>query len=61
MEFRVLGPVEVRHGGRLINLGPPKQRAVIAKLLQRPNQVVSTGQLIKTLWDDAPPANPSLW
>jgi DNA-binding SARP family transcriptional activator/tetratricopeptide (TPR) repeat protein len=55
MEFRVLGPVEVHNGFGLVDLGPPKQRALIAKLLQHPNQVVSASQLIETLWADAPP------
>jgi DNA-binding SARP family transcriptional activator/tetratricopeptide (TPR) repeat protein len=55
MEFRILGPVEVWHGGRSIDLGPPKQRALIAKLLVHPNQVVSVDQLVDTLWEAEAP------
>jgi DNA-binding SARP family transcriptional activator len=55
MEFCVLGPVEVRNGGGLVDLGTPMQRALLAKLLQHPNQVVSARQLIETLWGAAPP------
>jgi hypothetical protein len=34
-ELRALGPVEAVIGGRLVNLGPPKQRALFALLLSR--------------------------
>jgi DNA-binding SARP family transcriptional activator len=57
MEFRVLGPVEVWHAGRPLDLGPAKQRALLAKLLQHPNQVVSAGQLIDAVWGQAAPAS----
>lgn len=33
MEFRILGPLEVREGGRPLPLGGAKQRAVLAILL----------------------------
>lgn len=33
MEFRILGPVEVRDDGRVVRLGGGKQRAVLALLL----------------------------
>jgi len=55
MEFRVLGPVEVWHRGRPLELGPPKQLVVVAKLLQHANQVVSVSQLIEALWGEAAP------
>jgi DNA-binding SARP family transcriptional activator/tetratricopeptide (TPR) repeat protein len=55
MEFRVLGPVEVWQGGRPLELGPPKQVALVAKLLQHANQVVSVSQLIEALWGEAAP------
>jgi DNA-binding SARP family transcriptional activator/tetratricopeptide (TPR) repeat protein len=55
MEFRVLGPVEVWHDGRPLELGPPKHLALVAKLLQHANQVVSVSQLIEALWGEAAP------
>jgi len=55
MEFRILGPLEVRDGNRLVSLGGPRQRAVLAVLLTRANEVVSTDRLIDELWGDEPP------
>jgi DNA-binding SARP family transcriptional activator len=55
MEFRLLGPLEARDGGRTLALGGPKQRGVFAMLLLRPNEVVSTDRLIDELWGDRPP------
>ena len=50
MEFRILGPLEVVEEGQPIRLGGARQRAVLALLLTRPNQVVSTDRLIDDLW-----------
>ncbi len=55
MEFRILGPLEVRDGDRLLPLGGPRQRAVLAVLLTRANEVVSAEKLIDELWGDEPP------
>jgi hypothetical protein len=40
MQFRVLGPLEVSMAGDPIPLGGPKQRAVLAHLVLRANQLV---------------------
>ena len=50
MEFRILGPLEVVDEGVTMPLGGARQRAVLALLLTRPNQVVSTDRLIDDLW-----------
>ena len=55
MDFRILGPVEVWHAGRPLDLGPAKQRALVAKLLQHPNRVVSASKLIEAVWGQGPP------
>jgi predicted ATPase/DNA-binding SARP family transcriptional activator len=55
MEFRILGPVEVTKDGQPLPLGPPKQRMLLAALLLRPNEVVSTDELIDALWGEHPP------
>ena len=55
IEFRVLGPLEVRAGPRVIALGGPKQRAVLALLLLQSDEVVSVGRLIDEVWGDNPP------
>jgi WD40 repeat protein/DNA-binding SARP family transcriptional activator/ABC-type cobalamin/Fe3+-siderophores transport system ATPase subunit len=55
VEFRVLGPLEVRHEGRVIPLGGRKQRVVLAYLLLRANQVVPAERLIDEVWGEEPP------
>src|SRR5829696_3556611 len=53
--YRLLGPLEVRSNGRAVDLGPPKQRALLAILLLHAGEVVSTERLIELVWgDDAP-------
>ena len=56
MEFRVLGPLEVRHRGQALALGGAQQRALLAILLTQANRVVNTGRLAQLLWAEAPPA-----
>src|SRR5918992_166117 len=56
MEFRILGPVEVRDDGRLVRLGGGKQRAVLALLLLSANRVVASERMIELLWGERPPA-----
>ena len=56
MEFRLLGPVEVRDERGVVPLGGPKPRAVLAVLLLHANQPVSAERLAIALWgDEAPP------
>src|ERR687897_3471840 len=55
MEFRILGPLEVLENGHPVPLGGPKQRALIAALLLRANEVVSRDRLIDELWGASPP------
>ena len=49
MEFSVLGPLEVRAGSRLVDVGGRRQRAVLARLLMAGGQVVSAGRLVADL------------
>jgi predicted ATPase/DNA-binding SARP family transcriptional activator len=53
--FRLLGPLEALAGGAPLDLGGPKQRAVLALLLLRANEVVPRERLIDALWGEAPP------
>lgn len=55
MEFRILGPLEVRDRGLLLPLGGAKQRALLAILLINANKVVAVDRLIDLLWDEEPP------
>ena len=56
VEFRLLGPVEVRADGRLIEAGEPRRRAVLAALLIDAGLVVASTTLIDRVWGDRPPA-----
>ncbi len=55
MEFRILGPLEVRDNGRVLELGGAKQRAVLALLLLHADEVVSLDRLIDGIWGEQPP------
>ena len=55
MDFRILGPLEVRDDGVELSLGGGKQRALLALLLIHPNESLSTDRLIDELWDEQPP------
>src|SRR4051812_37390994 len=55
MEFRVLGPLEVRDGDRSLPLAGAKQRALLALLLVNADHVLSRDRLIDELWGEQPP------
>jgi DNA-binding SARP family transcriptional activator len=55
VDFGILGPLEARDGDRLVPLGGARQRAVLALLLTRANEVVSRDWLIDELWGEHPP------
>ena len=57
MEFRILGPLEVRDGERVLPLGGARRRAVLGMLLLDANRVVSVDALVDGVWGDAPPAS----
>jgi len=58
LDFRLLGTLEVADGaGTLLDLGPRKQRAVLALLLLNAPHVVPLDQLIDRLWRDEPPSS----
>ncbi|WP_267485505.1 BTAD domain-containing putative transcriptional regulator [Streptomyces sp. R1] len=48
--FGVLGPVEARHEHGPVDLGPPKRRVVLARLLLDAGQPVSVKRLLRDLW-----------
>ena len=57
MQYRILGPLEALRAGRPLDLGSPKQRAVLAALVLEAGRVVPTGRLVEQVWGDEPPAN----
>ena len=55
MDFRILGPLEVDRGGRALPLGGRQQRALLALLLLRANEVVPVDEIIHALWPETSP------
>ena len=55
IEFRVLGPFEVLVEGRALELNRRKQRSLLALLMLRAGEVVSTDRLVEELWAGEPP------
>jgi YVTN family beta-propeller protein len=57
LHFRILGPLEVEDGPQSLRLGGPQQRALLALLLLRANEVVPVDEIIDGLWGTEPPAS----
>jgi DNA-binding SARP family transcriptional activator/class 3 adenylate cyclase len=56
LEFQILGPLEVLDPDRVpFQLGGRRQRAVLALLLLRRGEVVSTDRIVDALWGAEPP------
>src|SRR3954470_11412279 len=55
MDFRILGALEVFHGGRAVAVGGSRQRMLLAVLLLHPNESLGTDRLIDELWGERPP------
>ncbi|MCY0934582.1 AfsR/SARP family transcriptional regulator [Streptomyces sp. H34-S4] len=56
LRFRLLGPLQTNRGTKALELGPPKQRALLAVLLLRPGLETGVDQLIEALWGEDYPA-----
>src|ERR1041384_932448 len=54
MEYRILGPLELRSAGRSVALGGERQQKLLALLLLNTGTVVTFDRLIDELWDDPP-------
>ena len=57
MDLRLLGPTEARLDDGPLELGPRKQRAVLAMLALRPGRTVSVDRLAEGLWGEQPPSS----
>src|SRR6266508_3549333 len=55
MEFRLLGPVEVWTAAGPVDVGPSRQRAVLAALLVDAGRPVTVETVIDRVWGDTPP------
>jgi DNA-binding SARP family transcriptional activator/tetratricopeptide (TPR) repeat protein len=61
LEWKILGPLEVWIDGRPASLGGRQRRAVLAALLVEADHVVSTDDLVRTIWwrDEEAPGRPT--
>jgi DNA-binding SARP family transcriptional activator len=57
VDFRVLGLLEVRDGGRQLGLPRGKERALLALLIAHANGPVSVDRIVEELWAQQPPEN----
>ena len=57
LDFRLLGPLELVSDGQVVELGSPKQRAVLAMLVLHLNHVVPVDAIAEELWHGRPPAS----
>jgi predicted ATPase/DNA-binding SARP family transcriptional activator len=57
LAVELLGPVRVRVGGATVDVGGPKQQAVLAVLALAAGQQVAPGALAQALWGDEVPAS----
>ncbi|WP_319459898.1 BTAD domain-containing putative transcriptional regulator [Micromonospora sp. RTP1Z1] len=57
LRFEILGPQRAWYADRELDLGPGKQRAVLAVLLLSAGRPVPTGQIVEAVWPEEPPAN----
>ncbi|MCX2947035.1 AfsR/SARP family transcriptional regulator [Lentzea sp. NEAU-D7] len=53
--LRILGPIEIEGPAGPVWVTPGRQQVVLALLLMEANQVVSTDQIVDTLWNQLPP------
>ncbi|MFD0205634.1 MULTISPECIES: AfsR/SARP family transcriptional regulator [Saccharothrix] len=54
MEFRILGPLEVRSDGSPVRIGGARQQRLLALLLLTVNRVVPVERLVDELWSSPP-------
>lgn len=55
MDFRILGPLEVRDGEVPLPLGAARERALLAALLLHRTERVSRERLVDLVWGESPP------
>ncbi|MEU8821658.1 winged helix-turn-helix domain-containing protein [Actinoplanes sp. NPDC048796] len=57
VRFEILGPVRAYRDAAPVDLGPPKQQALLALLLLNAGRPVPLPQIIAALWNGDPPPN----
>ncbi len=62
MEYGILGSLEVRSAGELVEVGPRRLRMLLALLVINANRVVTTDRILEELWgDEADGKENALW
>lgn len=56
--FELLGPIRAWMGGREVDLGSARQRAVLARLLLATGQPHAISDIIEAVWGEELPGNP---
>ncbi|WP_069812269.1 AfsR/SARP family transcriptional regulator [Streptomyces sp. TP-A0874] len=56
MRFQLLGPLSITDGPDTAVLQPSKPTSLLAAMLLHPGNVVSTGYLLRAIWDEEQPA-----
>lgn len=56
LRFELLGPVRAWRGNQELNLGGPRQRAMLAMLLLANGRLFTVDELVAGVWGDAAPA-----
>ena len=54
LQIKLLGPLEVRDGERVVDIRRRKQRALLAVLALRSGEPVSPDRLVEDIWGDLP-------
>ncbi|MEM7274936.1 MAG: BTAD domain-containing putative transcriptional regulator [Actinomycetota bacterium] len=60
IDLRLLGPLTVSVDGAQVSVGGPRQMAVLARLMLTPDQTVTMGQLVESVWDGEEPSQPHI-
>jgi WD40 repeat protein/DNA-binding SARP family transcriptional activator len=55
MQISILGPVQVTDGGRSVEIGAGKPRALLALLALHEGSTLTTDRLVEDLWGEEPP------
>ncbi|MFI9173097.1 AfsR/SARP family transcriptional regulator [Streptomyces lincolnensis] len=57
VNFRILGPVRIEHGGAQLRPGGHRQQTLLALLMLEANRIVGMSSIIDAVWDERPPAS----
>jgi DNA-binding SARP family transcriptional activator len=57
VRVQLLGPVRAWRGNQELELGGPKQRAVLGMLAMRANRIVTRDEIVDGVWGQCPPAS----